>query len=249
MSAVPRFFLPAGAPVGETLLITGEDARHIALSLRMRTGDVLTVCDAEGTAFLCRAEELSPTAVLCRVTEQHAAEGELPVSVRLYQGCPKGDKLELIVQKATELGVSAVIPFISRRCISRPKADRTEKMTERLSRIAREAAGQCGRGRLPEILPPLSFTEALADAARCDRILFCYEEEKTRPLRPVLEAASTEGVRSLAVFVGCEGGFAPEEAAEACAAGAITVGLGRRILRCETAPLFALSCIGYAFEL
>jgi len=245
---MPGFFTDVLLAAGENFPLLGEDARHIALSLRMHTGDRITVCDREGNAALCELEEIAPTAVLCRVLSLSPAEGELPVEVRLYQGCPKGEKLELIVQKATELGVSAVIPFISRRCISRPKAEKHDRMTERLSRIAREAAGQSGRGRLPEILPPVSFSAALAHAADCDRILFCYEEEKTRSLRTVLEEAAALGVKSLAVFVGCEGGFAPEEAEEAARAGAVSVSLGRRILRCETAPLYALSAVGYAFE-
>ena len=173
---MPRFFVEDTAPLGESFALVGEDARHISLSLRMRAGDTVTVCDAAGRAVLCSLEQLSPEAVLCRVLEELPSAHELPVSVRLYQGCPKGEKLELIVQKATELGASAVIPFISRRCISRPKADKHDRMTERLCRIAREAAGQSGRDRLPAVLPPMSFSAALADAASAsDRILFCYE--------------------------------------------------------------------------
>lgn len=246
---MPRFFSDMLAPVGECFPLTGEDARHIALSLRMHTGDEITVSDGEGNDALCTLEEIAPTAVLCRVLSVAPSESELPVEVRLYQGCPKGDKLELIVQKATELGVSAIIPFVSRRCVSRPKAEKHDRMTERLARIAREAAGQSGRGKLPTVCAPLSFSAALADAASCDRILFCYEDEKTLSLRTVLEEAREAGVGSIAVFVGSEGGFASEEAEEAKKAGALSVSLGRRILRAETAPLFALAAVGYAFEM
>lgn len=247
---MPRFFTDSFAAVGECFPLVGEDARHIALSLRMHTGDEITVSDGEGNDALCSLEEIAPTAVLCRVLSVSPSESELPVRVRLYQGCPKGDKLELIVQKATELGVSAVIPFVSRRCVSRPKAEKHDRMTERLARIAREAAGQSGRSRLPEVLSPMGFSAALADAAATsERILFCYEEERTVSLRTVLEEAKADGVRSLAIFVGSEGGFAPEEAEEATRAGACSVSLGRRILRAETAPLFALAAVGYAFEM
>ena len=247
---MPRFFSDMLAPVGECFPLTGEDARHIALSLRMHTGDEITVADGEGSVALCRLEEIAPAAVLCRVLSLGAAESELPVEVHLYQGCPKGDKLELIVQKATELGASAVIPFVSRRCVSRPKAEKHDRMTERLARIAREAACQSGRGKIPAVSAPLTFTAALAHAAAaCERIFFCYEEEKTLSLRTVLEEARGAGVHRIAVFVGSEGGFAPEEAEEAARAGALSVSLGRRILRAETAPLFALSAVAFAYEM
>lgn len=247
---MPRFFTDSIAAVGETFPLLGDDARHIALALRMHTGDEIAVSDGAGNTAVCSLEEIAPTAVLCHVLSVSPSESELPVTVRLYQGCPKGDKLELIVQKATELGVHAIIPFVSRRCVSRPKAEKHDRMTERLARIAREAAGQSGRGLIPEVLPPMSFSAALADAvATSERILFCYEEEKTLSLRCVLEEAKAAGVRSLAVFVGSEGGFAPEEAEEAARAGARSVSLGRRILRAETAPLFALAAVGYAFEM
>ena len=247
---MPRFFVSPAAMAGDTVTITGDDHRHIAYALRMAVGDEITVSDGEGQECTCRLARMTADLTEATVVDRRAGAGELPVSLRLYQGNPKGDKLELIVQKAVELGASAIIPFESSRCISRVRQERVEKQTARLRRVACEAAGQCGRARLPEVMPPLSFREALADArANAEVILFCYEEEKTRSLRAVIEEARAAGANRLAFFVGSEGGFSPEEAREAQAAGAIPVSLGRRILRCETAPIFALSCAVYAYEL
>ncbi len=247
---MPRFFVSPDAMAGDTITITGDDHRHIAYALRMAVGDEITVCDGEGEECLCRLSCITPDATQATVTERRTGVGELPVSLRLYQGNPKGDKLELITQKAVELGASAIIPFESSRCISRVRQERVDKQTARLRRVAQEAAGQCGRARLPYVSAPLSFRAALADARQnADLILFCYEEEKTRSLRAVIEEARAAGAARLAFFVGSEGGFSPEEAKEAEEAGATPVCLGKRILRCETAPIFALSCVVYAYEL
>ncbi len=246
---MPRFFVSPEALGGDTVVIEGEDCRHIALSLRMAVGDTVTVSDGAGQECECRLSLITPARVEAAVLTRRTGAGELPLAVRLYQGNPKGDKLEMIVQKAVELGASAIIPFESSRCVARVKAERAEKQTARLSRIAHEAAGQCGRARLPEVGAPLSFRAALADAQKtCARILFCYEGEQECSLQAALGEAKAAGVESVGLFVGSEGGFSPDEAAEAKAAGAISVSLGKRILRCETAPLYALSCIGFVFE-
>ncbi len=246
---MPRFFVSPAALAADTVIIEGEDCRHIALSLRMAVGDTVTLCDGQGTECACRLTAIAPTRVEAAVLSRRTGEGELPVTVHLYQGNPKGDKLEWIVQKAVELGVSAVTPFESSRCVARIKADRVEKQTARLARIAAEAAGQCGRAALPAVGAPLSFAAALAEArAQSELILFCYENEQQKSLATVLAEARAGGVARISLFVGSEGGFSPEEAAAATAAGAVSVSLGRRILRCETAPLYALSCIGFVYE-
>ncbi|MBQ8174077.1 MAG: 16S rRNA (uracil(1498)-N(3))-methyltransferase [Clostridia bacterium] len=247
---MPRFFVSPEALAEDTVTLTGEDCRHIALSLRMAVGDTVTLSDGEGREALCRLCRITTDCVEVEVLSRAEGNGELPVSVFLYQGMPKGDKLELIVQKAVELGAAEILPFESCRCVTRIRAERTAKQTERLSRVAREAAGQCGRSRLPAVREPLSFSAALADArARADLLLFCYEAEQEKSLKKTLEQAKAQGIARIALFVGSEGGFSPEEAAAAVAAGAVSVTLGTRILRCETAPMFALSCIVYTYEL
>lgn len=246
---MPRFFVPAGALDGETVTLTGDTARHIAYSLRMAAGDTVTLADGAGVVSTCRLEVFDGETVVARVLERTRDTSELPVAVRLYQGVPKGDKLEWIVQKAVELGAAAVVPFVSRFCVVRPNPERAEKQTARLSRIACEAASQSGRTRLPDVSRPLSFEDALADArATCDAVLFCYEGETAVTLREALESAKATGAATLGLFVGAEGGFAPEEVARARENGAVSVTFGPRILRCETAPLYALSCVGYTFE-
>ena len=161
---------------------------------------------------------------------------------------PKGDKLETVIQKAVELGATRIVPFESSRCIKRPDAKRAEARLTRLERIAEEAAKQCGRARLPKVELPVSFREMLADAKEHRLALFCYEGERALSVRQLLEGYSGTP-DSICAVVGSEGGFSPEEAEAAAAAGLITVGLGERILRCETAPDSILSAISYRFEL
>ncbi len=241
---MPRFFLPPEAFSEKTVTLSGDAYRHIARSLRMAVGDEVTLSDGEGWEYRARLSSFSDESVTAEILSSAVGAGEPPIALTLYQGNPKGDKLELIVQKAVELGAFAIVPFESSRCVARVRADRAERQTARLSRIAEEAAAQCGRARIPRVALPLSFTDALRKAKECsDAILFCYEDERTRSLRTAVEETAARGARSLAVFVGSEGGFSPEEAALAAAHGALSVSLGRRILRCETAPLYALSSI------
>ena len=161
----------------------------------------------------------------------------------LYQALPKGDKLELIVQKAVELGVSAIVPVLTGRCVSRPDPKGMEKKRERLQRIAREAAGQSGRGIVPEVRPLLPWEKALAELAQSPCPVLFYEEARD-PFGPLLEPRPGE----IALMVGSEGGFSPEEAEEARGRGVRLCTMGPRILRCETAPLYALSAIGFYYE-
>ena len=241
---MPRFFVDG--PVTEVATVTGADAFHIARSLRMAKGEEVVVCDSLGRAFRCVLTEISDTCVTARVRTPLETDTECPFDIHLYMAMPKGDKLETVVQKAVELGALSVTPFVSSRCVKLPKADRVDRMTERLERIAREAAGQCGRSRLPRVCPPLSYAEACRLAAEADLALFCYEGESTLPIRSVLEAHKAP--RTVAVMVGCEGGFSQKEAQAAAEAGMIPTGLGTRILRCETAPTVALSALLYAYE-
>ena len=160
---------------------------------------------------------------------------------------PKSDKLETVIQKAVELGAQRVVPFESSRCIKRPKAEKNDKLLERLKKIAEQAAKQCGRAKIPSVCAPLTYKEMLKVAKESDLTLFCYEDEKNVSIKSALEKVK-EG-QKISVIVGSEGGFSPEEADLARESGAVSISLGKRILRCETAPLFALSCIAYEFEL
>ena len=238
---MPRFFVED--LTGERACITGEDARHIGRVLRCRTGEELTLCDGRGTDARCRILSIGPDAVELQVEEKRPSAAEPPVFVTLYQALPKGDKLELIVQKAVELGAAAVVPVLTRYCVSRPDEKAMEKKRERLQKIAREAAKQSGRGRVPEIRPLVGFPQALAEMARDVRGIFFYEKARN-PLGPALEGFPD----SLSLMVGAEGGFSEEEAQAAREAGLYPCTMGPRILRCETAPLYALSAVLYQYE-
>ena len=180
-------------------------------------------------------------AVTCRVVSCHAADTEPKQSITLFMALPKGDKMEFIVQKAVELGVSRIVPYLSKNCVSRP--DKTEKKVERWRKIAAEAAKQCGRGRLPEVAAVVPVAQAIAQAAESETALFFYENEK----RTGLHDALAGGVRdTVSLMVGPEGGFDPAEAKAAVDAGLQSVSLGTRILRCETAPIAALAAVLYA---
>ena len=244
---MPRFFVPTINFTEDNVKITGDDARHIARSLRMAEGDTVTVCDMHGTEHECRLVRIRDEECLCEILSSHAGENEPPVRITLFMSYPKADKLEYIVQKAVELGVAEIIPFESERCIKRPAPEKAEKNTARLQRIASEAAKQCGRSILPTVGMPIGYAEALRRGAKADLSVFCYEGAGTRSLKAILE--SSTDVKTVSVVVGCEGGFSKKEAEEAKEAGFSMANLGSRILRCETAPSFALSSIIYHFEL
>lgn len=231
---MPRFFLENVE--GDTLIIDGQDARHIACSLRMQVGDALTVCNGKGEDLNCRIEQLSPDCVTLCVTERVKTASEPTVAVTLYQGLPKGDKLEWIIQKAVELGVTRIVPVVTSRSIAKA-SERDHKKTARWQKIADEAAGQSGRGILPTVEAPVSFKEAAARMANEQTVVF-YECGGAP-----LTALSSEWSDALSVFVGPEGGIAPAEIEKLTEGGAKLATLGPRILRCETAPVAALAAI------
>lgn len=244
---MPRFFVEGDQIADGVIYIEGDDARHIARALRMAVGDGVTVCDGEGTVYECELTRIRDEQCECRVVTSSAVKTESPIEITLYMAFPKGDKLETVIQKAVELGASCIVPFESSRCIKRPKADKIDKQTCRYTRIAHEAAKQCGRACLPTVSEPVGFKEMLDLAGEADAVLFCYEGEGTVSLRKYLE--SIEAPRTMAVIVGSEGGFSEEEARACCERGFISVNLGPRILRCETAPSYVLSNVSYRFEL
>lgn len=243
---MPRFFTPTENFDGDRVIITGEDAYHIARALRMAVGDPITVADMQGREHSCRLTKIRDEVCECEILSTTEGKTESPVDITLFMGYPKGDKLEVVIQKAVELGVTRIVPFESSRCIKRPRQDKAEKQGARLSRIAEEAAKQCGRSRLAEVAPPVSYKAMLDMAKESELALFCYEGDGTESLKSVL---TEKKAKSISVVVGCEGGFSRDEADMAKKAGLTPVNLGPRILRCETAPTYVLSCISYVYEL
>lgn len=234
---MPRFFVPH--ITGETVHITGEDAKHMARVLRMKAGDSVVVCDPQTEIeHYCVITDLKEDGVTLQVDRSQNSAAEPTVKVHLYQAMPKGDKLELIIQKAVELGVDAVTPIFTKRCVSRPDGKSLSKKLERWQRIAYEAAKQSGRGKIPVIHPVLEYRQALEEAAKFPLGILFYECGGER-LKHMLQNYPHE----IAIFIGSEGGFEEEEVELAKKAGLRTATLGTRILRCETAPLCALSAI------
>ena len=231
---MPRFFID-GTADGRAY-IAGADALHIAKALRMRPGEALTLCDGKGTDFDGVLETVTDRQVTVRITASRPSQAEPTLAVTLYQGLPKGDKMDWIIQQAVELGVTAVVPVATRRSVARLEG-KADKKQERWQRIAAEAAGQCGRGMLPSVERPLSWSQALSCLSGEPALVFY--EGGGRPLRELV----TPSTRRLSVFVGPEGGFDPEEIDAIRRQGGGVATLGPRILRCETAPLAALTLL------
>ena len=238
-----RFIVRAPLCEGALIDFSAEEAAHAFKVLRLRAGEDIEVSDGEGALFAAELTEVSREIVRARLTERLDSK-EPPVSLTLYMGYPKAEKLELIVQKLTELGANRVVPVVMARSVARPDAKDGAKKRERLERIALEAAKQCGRGRVPEIAAPMSWKQALADMAERSLMLVPWEEARGTTLGTVREARP--GETNLGLLVGPEGGISAEEIEDAERAGAVPVTLGPRILRAETAAI-ASSAVVMAF--
>ena len=249
---MPRFFVQATAiTTGEDgvsrVTVSGSDADHITRSLRMHPGDSLTVCDMSRREYLCEIESVGAS-VTAKVLSETASLSEPPYTAVLYQALVKGDKFDTVVQKAVECGVSVIVPVLTERCTVRPDEKGLRNKLVRWRRIAAEAAGQCGRGILPVITEPMDFADAVKDAQNAALAFFCYEGEDAFSLKD-LASRYKECPKSIAFFVGSEGGICQKEVDMLQNAGLYSVGLGKRILRCESAPLFVLSCLSYIWEM
>lgn len=222
----------------EKIFLNEEQSRHIAKSLRMKKGDMLTVCTGDGNDYGCMISEITRDGgAVLQVCYKNATQSEPDIKVSLYQGVPKGDKMEDIIQKSTELGVYEIIPTLTKRCVSRPQEKQAEKKRLRYSKIALEAAQQSGRGIVPQIKKMTDFKTAVKECAADIKIVFY--EGGGKPLSEIIK----KGTESAAVFIGPEGGFEKEEVDFLAANGAVCATLGKRILRTQTAPAAALSAI------
>ena len=232
------WFFIDGQIEGSTHLVMGEDARHIEKSLRMRVGEELTLVDSCKKQNLCRISDFTPSGVEVEVISEKNCESEADVQITLYQSLTKGDKMDLIVQKAVELGVHRIVPVVTSRCVSRPDEKSLKKKIERWQKIALGAAQQSCRGIVPEVADALSFSQALDEAAQLDTSIIFYEGGGDS-----LKSFTDKGFATMGIFVGCEGGFDVSEVESAKEKGIFPATLGKRILRAETAPLAALSAI------
>ena len=231
----PRFFTENISDT--TAVLSGDDAKHAVQVLRMREGDHAVICDGKGTDYLARLAETGGE-LLFDLLERSKNEAEPSVHLRLFQAMPKSDKMEFIVQKAVECGACEIIPFFSKRCVSRPDKKQMVKKTERYRRIAYEAAKQCGRGIIPQVGEAVEFS-ALFDMISPENTGILFYECAELPLREVVSEYKT----NIDIIIGSEGGFEQSEAAVLAEHGFIPVSLGKRILRCETAPVAAISVL------
>lgn len=237
---MPRFFTD---DINEnTARITGDDAVHIGRSLRMRLGDEITLCSG-GVEYICKIRSISDKEVLCDVLSSQKTKAEPSIELTLFQAMPKLDKLEFIVQKAVELGVCRIVPVLTERCVSRPDSKSFEKKLARLQKIAEGAAKQSGRGIIPQVTDIISIETAAKQMKECDISLICYEKGGRR-----LCGSMFADKRSVALMIGSEGGFCESEVKLCEESGALPIWLGERILRCETAPIAAVSIIMHLTE-
>lgn len=236
-----RFFVEPDQLQPEFLVLTGENAQH-AKVLRLKCGEEVLVCDGQGREALCTVSDVSSGQISLVVKHRQESQTEAAVKVSVYIAFPKADKLEHVIQKATELGAYEIIAFPSVRCVSRPDEKSIKKKLERWQKIAASAAEQSGRGRIPDVLTLPSYKEALERAAQADKALLFYENERATTLRMAL---SNSPYRSVSLLTGPEGGLETGEVQQAMDAGLKVCTLGKRILRCETAPLCALSAVMY----
>ncbi len=236
-----RFFVEPQELLSDMLTLTGENAQH-ARVLRLKEGEEVLLCDGDGRECLCAVTGYGSGYVDLAVKDRRQAASEASVRVSVYMAFAKSDKLEHVIQKATELGAYEIVAFPSARCVSRPDDKSLKKKLERWQKIAASAAEQSGRGRIPQVRTASSYTEALSQASDADKALMFYENEHAVTLKMAL---SQSPYRSVSLLTGPEGGLEEREVEQARNAGFQVCTLGRRILRCETAPLCALSAVMY----
>ena len=236
-----RFFVKTHDLDGDFCVLTGENAAH-AKVLRIKSGEQVIVCDGRGRECLCTVSDVSPGQISLVLTKQMESDSEAAVKVSVYMAFSKGDKLEHVIQKATELGAYEIVAFPSARCVSKPDEKSLSKKLERWQKIAASAAEQSGRGRIPDVVVLGSYTDALNRATGSDIAVLFYENERARTLKATL---AEKAYSTVSLLTGPEGGLEPAEVQKAIDAGLQVCTLGKRILRCETAPLCALSAVMY----
>ena len=243
-SALPRFFVEPDTLRGSHAVLGGEQAAH-AKVLRLSAGDEVTLCDGQGVEAHCTVTELSGGQLYLDILRAEPSKAEPRLKCSIYMGFPKADKFEHVIQKATELGACEIVVFPCSRSVSRPDAKSLAKKLERWQKIAVSAAEQSGRGYIPQVLALDSFDKAVQRASQAEFSALFYENERTRSMKAAVEA---KAFTTAALMTGPEGGLTDQEVQKASDAGMEVCSLGPRILRCETAPLCALSALLYAAD-
>ena len=242
-----RFFADPSQIKEKEIILTGTDVNHIRNVLRMHIGEEILISNGQGTDYHCRLENIDETSVTASVMWRLDGNAELPVTITLFQGLPKGDKLEFIIQKCVELGAVRIVPVRTRRTIVKLDAKKEQAKRKRWMGISESAAKQSGRGIVPEVGQVMDFSEAVKEAKSMDVCLIPYELAKgiehTREVCTAIKPGQSVGI-----FIGPEGGFEEEEVSMAIEAGAIPLTLVKRILRTETAGMALISVLAYLLE-
>ncbi|MBP3966181.1 16S rRNA (uracil(1498)-N(3))-methyltransferase [Paenibacillus lignilyticus] len=248
-----RYFVTPEQFTDNMVVLTGDDAHHVTRVMRMEAGDAIIVSDGRTRVAEATISVLSPGKVEAEVSQWLTMSGEPTWSVTVAQSLPKGDKMEIVIQKGTEIGAASFVPFQSQRMIVQYDEKKEAKRLDRWGKIAKEAAEQAHRSRIPAIEPVASWRELVARIPEYHLALFCYEKEggglglrdAIQARRGTAEGWSNDEPRNILLIVGPEGGFTEREAEEAEEAGAVIIGLGKRILRTETAAMVGLACLMY----
>ncbi|WP_026893687.1 16S rRNA (uracil(1498)-N(3))-methyltransferase [Clostridiisalibacter paucivorans] len=241
-----RFFVDKDNITDEYITITGENVNHIKNVLRLKVGDEIFLCDGERNDYLVKIEAIAKDKVTGLIIDKMKSKGESDVEVILYQGMPKGSKMELIIQKATELGVSKIVPMISDRVVVKFKDHKkTSKKVDRWNKIALEASKQCNRGIVPKVTSPVKFKDVLIELKDKKNIIVPYENEENISIKSVLRNISKDSVN---IVIGPEGGFEESEIENFKSINAKIVSLGSRILRTETAGIVTVALALYELE-
>lgn len=245
-----RYFVESSPDV-QRFLISGDDRYHIRNVMRMQPGDTIICVGSDGKSAICQITEITEERVTADAIEWLEENTELPIKITIASGLPKGDKLEWIIQKGTELGAHQFMPFTAARSVVKWDEKKAVKKVERWQKISKEAAEQSHRAFLPEVLSPISFKNLLQESSKYDYKLVAFEEESRKGEISTFAAVlkKIKQGESLLLLFGPEGGLTEEEVAQLTDKGFAVCGLGPRILRTETAPLYMLSAISYHFEL
>ncbi len=242
-----HFFVTPDQVSEQKVYIEGSDVNHMKNVLRMKLGEEVEISDGNNHRYLCSIESFEADSVVLQIEEELNVDTELPSKIYLFQGLPKSDKMELIIQKAVELGVYEVVPVVTKRAVVKLDAKKADKKVSRWKEIARSAAKQSGRGLVPDVASVVDYKTALKQAKELDVVLIPYElAEGMEATRKVIEAIKPG--QSVGIFIGPEGGFEKEEVMLALSEGAKEITLGKRILRTETAGLTTLSILMYHLE-
>ena len=237
---MPKFFTDKENIFDNSLYITGEDVEHLSRVYRAKVGYELTVCDGCGMDYNCCITDIQKDRITADIISQFPSETEPKVKITLFQGLPKQGKMETVIQKTTELGITRIVPTITQRSVVKLAEGDTKKQ-QRWQKVALEAAKQSGRGVIPEVTPVMSFEKAVEMASKMQMAIIPYEEEREINLRAVLNPE----IREIGIIVGSEGGFEPEEVKYAIEHNITSVTLGKRILRTETVGTALLPIVLY----